>query len=245
MIRNLKALGLTLAAMLVIGAMSASVASALTTDVFTAGKTKVWATGTSHNNVFTMTGPNKSVECTTSKFTGTIENETTKATVLAAYNGKINEALPHGIECSGLGSPEIKMNHCHYLLTGETNKEDPGVANKDAEAHITCEAGKSIEIVTTIGVTIKVPAQTPTTGGVAYKKLPTHSGGEAVEVIATVTGLTYSCAPTFTCTLGGLPHHGQDADYVGSVQVTGYEHLGGTFTSPTEGARVPITFHEK
>lgn len=114
------------------------------------------------------------------------------------------------------------------------------MAGKDASVWIFCEEGKSIEIVTTLGATIKVPAQTPTTGGLIYKNLTNHGGGPAIEAQATVTGITWSCTPTFTCTLGGVTHEGQEATYTGTIIATGYEDKCGTMTLPTEGLRLPI-----
>ena len=54
MIRNLKALGLTLFALCALGVMTASVASA--TDFFTSVSSSALLTGTSHNNVFSIPG---------------------------------------------------------------------------------------------------------------------------------------------------------------------------------------------
>jgi hypothetical protein len=237
MIRNLKVLGLALAAMATMNAMNVGYASA--TDYINWQPIETaFLTGTSHDNAFAVPGAS-TFECTTSKFTGTIENGSKEATALAAYNGT-KEVVPHTEDCTGLGHPTIDMNHCHYKLTGNTTQSDEGT---DAVIWVEC-GEKPIQITTTGygGVVITVPSQTPTTGGVTYENVSNHSGGMAIKVKVTATGLTYSCHPTFLCTLGGLPHHGDDATYTGTVIVTGYEDLDGTLTAPTEGNRLPIRF---
>lgn len=239
MIRNLKALGLALCAMLALGAMTASAASA--TDFFTGTKAKGWVTGTSHNNKFHIVSEAATFECTTSKFTGTVENGSTEATALATYEGLINDTPHDPVDCnSTAGQVVVVMNHCHYRLTGNTTNEHPvGGGKNDAVIWIQCPVGSEIEIQSTAGCTIKVPSQTPTQGGVTYTNVNPHAGGNAVKVTATVTGIKWT-AHGFVCAFGGLATEGHDATYQGDVTVTGFEDNGGTFTAPTEGARIGV-----
>jgi len=113
----------------------------------------------------------------------------------------------------------------------------------DATIWVECPAGKEIEVTTSFGVTVSVPTQTPTSGGVIYKNLANHTGGSAVEVVATSTGITYTCSPAFTCGLAGLGTEGNTGTYVGSVVVTGFEDLSSAvpLTPITEGAQIPIS----
>jgi hypothetical protein len=134
------------------------------------------------------------------------------------------------------------MNGCDYDLTGNTTGHDLGLV--DATVWITCPVGKVIEITNPgTGVTVKVPPQTPTTGGVTYTNLTNHSGGASVTIKTTATGLTYNCHPTSLCTLGTITHHNNDADYNGHVIVTCWEDNEGLPTPVTEGPRRNCSFH--
>jgi hypothetical protein len=243
MIRNLKALGLALVAVFAVGAMSASAASA--TDLFTVGngKTSALMTGVSHGSKFEITGGGPNFSCTTAKYAGTAVNAASEATVDALYEGTAN-ATPHTADCNAsVGSiTAVDMNGCDFDLTGNTNNEDPVGSGKDATISITCTGTNAIKITSSLGAVISIPNQTPTVeGGVSYTNLPNHTGGAAVQVKATVTGITYTCAPAFQCGLGSIPTHGNNSDYTDNVTVTGYEDSEGLPTPVTEGARVPIS----
>jgi hypothetical protein len=107
------------------------------------------------------------------------------------------------------------MNECDYVLTGETTGEDEGT---DATVWIECaNEGEQIEIDVTGLLTLGVPPQTPTSGGVTY----TNNAGGTVTINATATGITYNCEPHFICTLGGIATEGNDADYTGAVVAHG------------------------
>jgi hypothetical protein len=220
MIRKLKVLSLALGAVFAMGAMMASSASAV--DVFTnAGKGTDILTGFSHDNVFRLGPGGASFECTTAKFAGTAKQGDTFVTAEPVYSSTPN-VVKHEAHC--LGSPgnqkiTVEMNGCHYDLSGNTEVTEDGT---DAQVWITCPASKEIKIVSSLGVTVTVPEQTPTAkkGGVVYDNLPTHTGGAAIKVTATVTGITYTCAPAFSCGLGGISTEGNNAQYTGSVTVT-------------------------
>jgi hypothetical protein len=217
--------------------MTASAASA--TDVFTtATGGSAWLTGTSHNNKFTL--GNTSFECTTSKFTSTVESGSSTATTLPNYTGRINET-PHGTACDAtIGNVTIDVNDCHYVLTGNTTGSDNG--GTDATVWIQCPTGQSIKITSSLGPVISVPTQTPTEGGVTYTNVPNHegSGQSGVLVTATSTGITATCAPAFGCGLAGIPTHSNSSKYTGTVQVTGYEDLGTNSVPPEDALTTPI-----
>jgi hypothetical protein len=239
MTRNLKALGLALVAVFAVSAMTASAASA--TDLFTVGNGKsALMTGISHTSEFKITPNGPSFNCTTARYAATAVHKASEATVDTLYEGKVN-ATPHNAECSAsVGSiTAVDMNGCDYDLTGNTNAEDPPVVGKDATIHVTCPVGKVIQITSSLGAVISIPAQTPTLlGGVHYTNLPNHTGGPSVTVKATVTGITFTCAPAFACGLGGIPTHGNNSDYTDDAIVTGYEDLnsaGSPITPANEG----------
>jgi hypothetical protein len=245
MTRNLKALGLALVAIFVMSAVAASAASAAD-DHFTTTKASALLTGVSHDNEFRITG-GPAFACTTSKFTGTVLNNATEATIDPEYTGKINQT-PHNKapldprECDATGGDiTVDMNGCHYDLTGNTTGSDEG--KTDATVWITCPGTNVIKITQlNTMVTISIPPQTPTVGGVTYTNLPNHTGGKAVTVKATATGITYGCAPAFACFVAGAGTHGNDSDYTGTVTATGWEDKSAAvpLTPITEGAQIPI-----
>jgi hypothetical protein len=231
MVRNLKTLGLTLVSILAIGALSVPMASAA--DLSTALASKAWVTGTSHNTRITFTG-GPSFECTTSSLIGTIDSKSPETmTMLPLYKGKVVETPHTSNGCTGL---TIAMNDCHYRLTGDTDAKD--FEQTDATFSIQCPENKAIE-TTLSGCPLKIPSQTPTAGGVTYANLPNHSGGSAIQVTTTVTGITYT-APEL-CTVIGIPPVGDEFDIIGTIVLTAYQDPGGTMTAPTEGARAPIS----
>jgi hypothetical protein len=246
MIRNLKALGLSLVALFAMSAIGASSASAV--DVLTVG------TGT--NALVTGVGQTHEIEyepngitffqCTTAKFAATVQNGDSVTTVDVKYEGTLNETPHNMADCnSDLGEMLVDTTGCGYQITGETTGSDPnGSATKDATIWVHCEGENKIKITrTNTNVVVTVPPQTPTKGGVVYTNVPNHDGNHAVNIRATVTGVTASCAPTFTCTLGGLPHHSNIYKYTGDVTMTAYEDRTPKGITPAEeGARTSLTW---
>lgn len=235
MTSKLKMLAPVLVAIFAMNALMAS--SAPAADVFTTSKEKAWATG-AVNGTFKFIFPNVTISCTTARTIGFWIDGAGSITWLTLYTGKIG-ATPHGLGCSVFESSEatVTMNDCEYTMTGSTTGSDNGT---DAIVWIQCPAGKEIEFAIGAGCTIKVPSQTPTSGGVTYTNLTNHSGGSAVSTNTTLTGVTFT-APGFACSLAGLPSHGNNGSFTGTSTLTGYEHKGGTMTAPTEGAQVPIS----
>jgi hypothetical protein len=236
--RKLKALGLSLVAVFAMSAVVASSASAAT-DLLTTTKASALMTGVGQNHIFNITGV-ASFQCTTSKFTATATNNSSEVTVDPEYSGKVNET-PHGTGCTAsLGSAtEVRTNGCHYKLSGVTVGGSTTVGG-DGPVWIVCPGTSKIEIASSLGVTISIPSQTPTAGGVSYVNVPNHPGGSAVQVKATAEGITYTCAPVLTCAIGGIAMHGNNADYSGAVTMTGYEDTDGLPTPITEGVQIPI-----
>jgi hypothetical protein len=223
MTRNLKVLGLALGAMLALGATAASSASAVDTFTSTKNPETITAVNPAPHagsiNRFLVTnasgGELLSVECTTSKFHGTVANGALEGTFTAEYTGTIN-VTPHTTDCTtSFGAMTVTMNGCAYILTGKTTGSDNG---NDAIMSIECTPSTNeITIhIPSVGVTFEIPAQTPTSGGLKY----TNEAGK-VRVKATVTGTTFTCTPAFVCGLGGVPGEGNNADYVGEVLAHG------------------------
>ncbi|HEY5815726.1 MAG TPA: hypothetical protein VIS95_05240 [Solirubrobacterales bacterium] len=239
MIRNLKALGLALVAVFAMSAMTASAASA--TDFFTtANQEPAYLTGSSHDNIFNIPG-GSSFQCTTSAFDGTGVHGGSTVTVLPTYSGILNETPHTNPKCTAsLGTVTIDVNHCHYVLTGNTTGSDNGT---DATVSIVCGAAGPIKITGPLGCTVSVPSQTPTSGGVVYDNETNHPGGSAIKVTATSTGITFTS--TAACGFVGIPSHGNNATYVGSVIATGYtDNVNNSTTNLTtihEGPQVGVS----
>jgi len=233
MTRNLKALGLALVAVFAFSAMAASSASAVT-DHITVGSVPATLTGTGSDNVFKITNATPlSVECTTARFHATVSSlGVTSVTATAEYEGRINQT-PHTVDCdSGLGQVTVNMNGCDYDLTGETTGLDNGSA--DATVSITCSGTNEIVVEDTTHLCkIKIPAQTPTSGGVVYTNEGAGSSKD-IKVTATVTGITYTTEGS-GCKLAGLAAEANNADYTGNVTVKAFEDL-----STGEGAQIPL-----
>lgn len=150
----------------------------------------------------------------------------------------------HGVACpSSIGNLTVDTNECGPTSTGATTSQDGGQV--DAVIWMSCPAGKNIVVTSSTGVTITIPPQTPTEGGATFVNLPNHPGGAAIEAKGTFTGITYTCAPAFTCALAGISTHGNNMSITGSVVFTGYEDKDGLPTPVIEGARIPISVSSK
>jgi hypothetical protein len=232
MILKLKTLSLTLIVVFAFGAVTASTASA--TDKFTAEQSPAIVTGHGESNVgFKITASSEvAFVCTTAISTGTVTNGATEVTVHEEQFGKTN-ITPHspGEACeSAFGNVIVDMNGCGYTLTGNTDGSDGGT---DATVWIECPTGKEIVLTNSL-CNIKIPVQTPTSGGVTYTNEGSGSTRD-VKVSETITGITYTSEGSF-CALGGVPSEGNNADYNGTATVKGYQDNSGT-----EGAQTGIS----
>jgi hypothetical protein len=238
MIRNLKAFGLSLVAMFALGAMSASAASAV--DVVTTEGTAL-VTGVGHDHEFKYyTVSNVNFRCTTSRFAATVVNGASETTVDVTYSGTLNQGSNHThCNTNAGGTVTVDTTGCGFILTGNTDaKVYTSDTKQDATVWVHCEGTNVIKITSSLGPVISVPAQTPTAGGVVYHNV---ANGD-VQVTATATGVTASCAPTFSCTLAGIPHHSNSTEYTGKVTMAGFAYSDALPTPVTEGAAKNFSF---
>jgi hypothetical protein len=219
MIRNLKVLGLALGVVFAFGAVMASGASA--TDTLTFGEAKGDVTAEATNEQILNITSGATVKCQKATFSSSnVTSGAKQATVFVKYFG--SKANPTGPTCDSVfGAVTVDMNECSYDLTGETTKEDSPPAGKDAVVWVSCPVGKVIKITAPGGCTISIGSQTPTVGGVVYTTETEANGKKDVKIHSTVTGITYDAS--FACLFVGIPSHGQDADYTGTVTATGYK----------------------
>jgi len=210
MIRNLKALGLALVALVALSAVAAGSASAAG-ERFHSEVEPTIITGTSTNtHVFSAGGAN--VECTSATFNGTstLKTEATQ-TVHPTYSG-----------CTFIGEPAtVDTTGCNYVFGSET------VGGK-LPAEIECTTGYSIK-VTTPGCTLTFAAQ-KNTGGLTV----TNEGAGSTRDTKTVseTGATFSKSGPLCFLVSGTT-----GTYKGTTTVKGFKDEG--VTGPideTEGA---------
>ena len=204
--RNLKALGLALAAVFAMSAVSASAASATTHDFHSHGNT---VTAEAENTqVFTTESSELTLVCEELTATGMVaEGESEEVEVHPVYNNEENAC-----ENSLIGSMTVETEGCDYVFTGETD------ANGHAEVHVVCEAGHEINIVSS-GCTLHIPEQTVT--GIHYNNQNENTNEKDITVEATVTGIHYTSSG-FLCGFAGIPSEGNDGVEEGNSTVKGY-----------------------
>jgi hypothetical protein len=241
MVGKLKTLALSLLVLAAISAVSASAVSAA--DVVTTGVSPALLTGVSHNIVLQrdVEGSTK-VQCTTAKYAATVKNGDSQITADVEYEGTLNKTPHTERDCnaSPSGNFTIDMNGCGYIMTGETTGKDVN-GGTDSTSWIECPEGKQIQVTSSLGVTLSIPPQTSTKGGATASNVASHEGNSAVKLTITVTGLTVTCAPAFSCGLAGMPTHSNDYKYTGDITLTAFGDNEGLPTPVTEGARTSLS----
>ena len=212
---KLKALGLALVAACAMSAIAASSASAAGEKFTSNREHTILSTSSINKQVFTTTAG--TIECT--------EASVDEATMATGAESAIT-AKPTYNGCTGVigGSAvttRITMTSCDYKFTSEVP-----AGKEHAEVHIECTtAGDEIDIEGKfLGVfvqCIKVPAQTPTGGGVTYE----NSGTDHIKIKATLTGIKYT-------EIGGCGSNTNvnDGTYSGEITVSGKGAAEGTAT---------------
>jgi hypothetical protein len=222
--RNLKVLGLALVAVLALGAMVASAASA---DDLTAESYPATLTGT-QEGVDTLTIPEVgTTACEGTTYHGTISAATTAQSVTPTYPPPT--APKH---CLSLGFPaEVHTNGCTYTLR-------VGVGVTTGTVDIVCPAGKEITITVNVPspmvlkCTIHLPPQTGK-ATLTYKNVGTLKTRE-VTVEANVTGLTVTTTkPSGGGGIGACPEKTTNAAKLeakaivtGEKETSPFEHVG-------------------
>lgn len=203
-------------------------------DLFTAAKgTTTVLTGSSvETSMSVYTGPELSMDCGSMTFAGTFKSGAKEVTVLPTYDSAAEESSP---KCDlGDTSFPLELNGCGFNLTGDTSQKDGG--KTDAVASIVCP-GKA-EIVTPGSLcAIRIPAQTPTAGGVSY----TNELKGKIRVKETLTGLKYK-TEGMLCAFIGFSSEADTLDFVGAFVLEGYEDLGGPYNGDEfeEGGQVAV-----
>ncbi|HVQ58625.1 MAG TPA: hypothetical protein VMS60_06920 [Solirubrobacterales bacterium] len=230
MTRNLKAIGMALAAVLALGAFAASTALAEgTPEYFHAEKQNVVVTGAEENtqvlSIPTGSGP-LTVECEHISVEGTQSGkehaagnfESEFSTVRPTYyNGTLaqHKEGATAAKCNsflGKNTVRVDTEACHYKLYSTTD------ANGHAKSDVICAEGQSIKITGPAGCTITIKPQTGLTG-VHYTNKEAGSSRD-ITVESTVKNIHY--AASFACLFAGIPSTGTDASYTGNVTAKGF-----------------------
>jgi hypothetical protein len=230
MVGKLKAFGLTVVALLAVGAVSAQAASA--EELFHAHARHVVLTGEQHPQFpnqamrIWVNGTEKgTLTCGKLEAWGDVEsnNEGSPGTWTST------EATVHPTisECtSSFGSASVNTEECHYLYTPHTD------ANGHAEVHLTCPAGQSIKMSVGGVCTISIGSQT--IPGVHYTNVNTTGETNDKQLtIHTTSGKTIDYTSSgFGCALGGIPSSGTELEAEGTLTVRAFRYRSGSTTVP-------------
>jgi len=212
MTRKLKTFGLALLALLAMGAIAASSASAYAFTAPGAGAgQKTFLTGAGTTKPVLKTSG--TVECTGSFFSGSVTgSEQSTVTLAPTYTG---------CTAFGFATGHVKLNGCTYRF--EAPSTEPSAGQYTGKPfQIICPAGKQIEITpTTFGVSVctqSIPEQAPAKGHVVYSNNAELGAEMDYLANATAEGISY------TGTGGACGPSGTAATYSGQATVKGYEN---------------------
>ncbi len=232
MIRNLKVLGLALAAVFAMSAMAAQAAMA-SGELFHSDEDPTVITGTGTGFHIFETQENVPVECETTTFTGTQEGKTSKElTVNPTYSNCFTGGVP----------VTVTSNGCHYVFLSETT-EDPHNGKTDGAVEIACTTGHELYFE---AAKCKVTVETPqVVHGIFYTNQGLTTSTKDVLVEAEVNTIKYVAENTagigFKCGTLGVELGTHDATYEGDATVKGYVDNGETSEHEyEEGAQVGI-----
>jgi hypothetical protein len=225
--RNLKAVGLTLVAVLAMGAIVAQAAQAKfdTLRTYPAGSNafvKVAADPSEPAQVVRFKPGGFAVTCQKFATTGaTVGDKATEVTGEPFYS-----------ECKNSlsGEATVKPNGCHTRTTSETD------AAGHAEAHLIC--GSEATEPKGAGITVETAGATITFGSQTVRGIhvtnvttePFVNQERHMEVTLTTTvenQLQYTCTPAFVCGLAGIGTSGTEGSINGKKTVSGREDNGG------------------
>lgn len=228
MIRNLKALGLALGAILALGALSAASASAQG-ERFHADEENVILTGESANP--TLGVGSVSITCATGTYEGTEAGEQTTEGGPHGHSWTSTTITVHpkydDCEIFGFVDATVTTDGCDFVLT--SHLVDTTENEEHAEVEVECTDGKQITIAAS-GCTVKIGSggsgdvpENTLGHGVVYENLD-ESEPTTVTVDSTVTEIPYTSSGLL-CGFFGIPSSGHNGIYIDDVVVEGTEDL--------------------
>jgi len=201
MIRNLKVLGLAIAAVMAMSAMMASAASAVPQFTASAYPATVTGSNTKGSEVFTTEGGK--VECDSHFVSHSLAAASSTLTVTPTYTN---------CEAFGLNAT-VNTEGCTYVFHA-TEKVSTGVYNNHVD--VVCPTGKSIKIVAGGGL---CRAEIKGQNGLTTVKTTNVAGG-GVTVEPNVSSVAYTVTTdSFGCPFSGTGNK-TDGKYTGHVVVT-------------------------
>lgn len=217
---NMKALGLALAAVMVLGAVGAQGAWAVE-HTFTSSSASTFLTGDDDGGEHEFAAGSAKFKCATTTFQGTEVGTAADSRTLT----------PSYAECK-VGSTTINVTNegCSYTFDSDTTT-DPFTAGESGTVAFKCDEGKFIKF-TGPGCTIDFGSQGPL-HGVKY----TEVGGN-LTIEYHVFGITYNVTNAGCALLGFKPGVNTNATFLGNSLVKGYSNAGHT-TSSTLGLTTP------
>ena len=230
MYRNLKALGLAMAALFAFGAVAASAASAVEEHEFHSDSevTHLTAAATTPQVFFAKTGDAKRVQCEQVNVSGTItgtkvESETYKADEVTVEPTYSECAIWEG--ATRLIGATVTSTGCHYKFDSDTDGNGHAAVEIKDTVGTLCANNPGGITVTVLGQPcIHVEPTTELEGGVHYNNITTENGVKDIEVEATVSGID---SVTTNHPLVGCAAVEGETDttgtYEGSVDVTGFK----------------------
>ncbi len=232
MIRNLKALALALCAVFMLGALSASTASAAT-DVLTSdapGLTDTYVTGTQNGgigagNVFGTKSKAGKIECASGSYEGTFLGAPSEVELTPSYTGcKI-----------GAANATVTNNGCKYVLTGKTEAftNTSGVAEgEDATVSLNCGDTGSLVVDGPLGCQITFsdtqPANTKVNQNLLGARYDNEEAGGKKDIKATITVDKITYTSTGACQSLGFTASDGDGFFTTNVTLKGYADAGHT-----------------
>lgn len=228
MARNIRKLGLVLAAVFALGAISAQAASAAVEHTFNSELTNTVLTADNAGlgehvlSVTTKGGTKLSVNCTTVLLSGNQVAKTADEITLHPTFGKKNAKGESG-SCKLAGiTVTVTTTGCNFVFDSDTSGTP-----ETAATSIECEAGKTITS-TAAGCTISIGAQGPL-HGVSY----TNEGAGAartIKVVAAVKGIAWSAKGALCALIGlGNGETGTNGEYTGTALTKGFQFIEGPF----------------
>jgi hypothetical protein len=251
--RNLKALGLALAAIFAMSALVAQGAQAVETTehTFNSEVEPTVLTGSCDPTGACseeFTAGKAALTCSTVKFEGTVPTKAADTVTVTPTYG--NTTKPSNCKDKISGAEVIvHTHHCAYVFESDTVLT-AGTEEEHAPVEIECSGTEENEITITvpsIGVTLNIPPQKTIKDGVVYTNIGAGKTRE-VTVHSTAKEIKGTCHGV-NCFLIGLTNGGEftNGTYTGTSTIAGFEHKGtlleGTAkTTPTftEGAQVGV-----
>lgn len=199
MARNLKVLGLAIAAVMAMGALSASAASAAN---FTAAEypVTIHAEGGGSETFHTLAGD---VVCNTSTFSGSATGASETLTVHPEYS-----------DCKvfGILNSTVDTTGCNYIFHTGSGSGD----NWTATVSVSCGSGSSIKVTAAT-----CAAEIKSTGQLSSVDLINNTGAGDVEVNPTVGGIPYTVTKDgLGCGFGKVGEERSDGTYTATKNIT-------------------------